>query len=191
MIYDVIHEEASRLAQQLAREGVDLNEAKKFGDYYRWKKFNEHAVTKYLDTMASNPPARSRQTKRYYIAMRNVWTNWKSQLRGADKCRAFLWAVRLAQIPQELRNDRQDPSVTTTDKPQYKAGQSVQCVLIGRTKGGGWKAKIVGTELSGPVTGGNPPTTVTENQTVSLQIATISADQKSITFRWPLPSTKK
>ncbi|MFQ3611967.1 MAG: hypothetical protein SNJ72_10800 [Fimbriimonadales bacterium] len=95
--WDTINREAEKLAKELRRTQTDLGEAEKLKDYYLFKDCDEDAVKKYLDTMADNPPERSKKTQRYYHELRRVWNQWNTPLKGIDKARAWGLAVKIAK----------------------------------------------------------------------------------------------
>ncbi|ACX52123.1 hypothetical protein Adeg_0988 [Ammonifex degensii KC4] len=97
MDWEIILREAEGMARCFKQNGVDLNEAKKVLDYYVYKRFDEEAMACYLQTMASNPPLRSKKTQGYYQKLRDLWLNWNTGLKGRDKARAWGWAIRLAK----------------------------------------------------------------------------------------------
>ncbi len=102
--WDAINREAERLADELSQADTELDKAKKLldeaeklKDYFLFKNCDEFAVRKYLDTMATNPPPRSRQTPRCYQTLRDIWNRWNTSLTGIDKARAWGLAVRIAK----------------------------------------------------------------------------------------------
>lgn len=95
--WDTINQEAERLAKLLQRAGTDLGEAEKLKDYYLFKDCDEEAVKRYLDTMADNPPPRSKRTQGYYQQLRSAWNQWNTPLKGIDKARAWGFAVKIAK----------------------------------------------------------------------------------------------
>jgi len=100
--WEKVLREAEELARQLRRARVDLNEAvneaEKALTFYLYKNCNEEAMRRYLNTMATNPPPRSKKTQRYYCVIRDLWEGWRTDLSGRDKARAWGWAVRLAKV---------------------------------------------------------------------------------------------
>ncbi|BCW94588.1 MAG: hypothetical protein WHS44_11465 [Fimbriimonadales bacterium] len=99
MNWDAIIEAAKKLENLLRRAEIDLNEAEKAIGYYLFKDCDEEAMKKYLETMANNPPPRSKRTQRYYRELYRVWQQWSPQcgLTGRDKARAWGWGVRMAK----------------------------------------------------------------------------------------------
>lgn len=71
--------------------------------------------------------------------------------------------------------------------PALKSGTSVECRLLEeRTKAGGWKAEHVETRLKGHILNSERvPADKQPGNTVTLLIASVSADGKTLTFRWP------
>ena len=67
-----------------------------------------------------------------------------------------------------------------------KSGERVDCVLLpDKTRKGGWKAKVVGRDLIGPVTNTKDiPKSATAGQQVSLRVGAISIRGKHIQFDW-------
>ncbi|MGB9886320.1 MAG: hypothetical protein ACPLRW_04905 [Moorellales bacterium] len=98
MDWDALMEEAEELAVRLKQTGVDLNEAEKVLGYYLYKNCDEKAMSRYLELMATSPPLRSKKTQVHYRTIRSLWMSWRTGLRGADKARAWGWAVRLARV---------------------------------------------------------------------------------------------
>jgi hypothetical protein len=97
MNWDRLMAEAEEMARRLAQTGVDLSEAEKALTYYVYKGFDEQAMRRYLELMATRPPLRSRKTQAHYRKMRDLWLSWRTGLRGEDKGRVWGWAVRLAR----------------------------------------------------------------------------------------------
>lgn len=95
--WDTICKEGERLAQELLSMDVDLSEAQKLGDYFRFKLWNEEAVKRYMNDMATNPPIRSRRSKTHHENICNIWDGWSTQLKGEDKARAWGIAIRTAK----------------------------------------------------------------------------------------------
>ncbi|MCD6508616.1 hypothetical protein J7M22_18600 [Candidatus Poribacteria bacterium] len=89
--------EAEKVANQLVRRDVDLSEAEKMLDIYVQSDYNEEMIRRYLDTMAKNPPPRSKQSQRYFRGMRDIWNMWKPELGGKEKAMAWGWGVRIAK----------------------------------------------------------------------------------------------
>ena len=75
---------------------------------------------------------------------------------------------------------------------RLKSGERVDCVLLPeKTRKGGWKAKVVGRDLIGPVTNTKDiPRSATAGQQVSLRVGAISLRGKHIQFDW-LPDSDK
>lgn len=95
--WDGICREGERLANDFVRQQVDLSEAQKVGDYFRFKHWDEAAVVRYLDEMATNPPLRSRRSQTHYKNIRSIWNGWRTELKGPDKARAWGIAIRTAK----------------------------------------------------------------------------------------------
>lgn len=95
--WDTICKEGERLANDLVRHKVDLSEAQKFGDYFRFKLWDEEAAAIYLNEMAINPPLRSRRSQTHYKNIRSIWNGWRTELKGSDKARAWGIAIRTAK----------------------------------------------------------------------------------------------
>ncbi len=100
--WDTINSEAERLANELFRADTDLGEAERLKDYYLFKNCDEDAIRKYLDTMATNPPPRSKRTQRYYQSLRDIWKRWNTSLTGIDKARAWGLAVKITRYRKVL-----------------------------------------------------------------------------------------
>lgn len=98
MDWDRLMAEAEEMARRLKQAGVDLNEAKKALTYYLYRGCDERAMLRYLDTMATKPPLRSKKSQVHYRGIRDLWVGWRTGLRGADKARAWGWAIRLARV---------------------------------------------------------------------------------------------
>lgn len=98
MDWDRLMTEAEEMARRLRQAGVDLSEAKKALDYYLYKGCDEQAMRRYLEIMATKPPLRSKKTQAHYRGIRDLWLGWRTSLRGADKARAWGWAIRLARV---------------------------------------------------------------------------------------------
>lgn len=71
--------------------------------------------------------------------------------------------------------------------PVLKSGTSVECRLLEeRTKAGGWKAELVGTDCKGHIVNSDRvPEGKEPGDIVTLVIASVSADRKTLVFRWP------
>ncbi|GIW89776.1 MAG: hypothetical protein KatS3mg109_0208 [Pirellulaceae bacterium] len=95
--WDVIMQEAERVAGELRRLAVDLAEAEKVGDYFIGHGYNEEQMKRYLELLATNPPVRSRRSQGHYRNLRDIWQRWRTSLAGVDKARAWGWGVRLAK----------------------------------------------------------------------------------------------
>lgn len=111
--WDNIGTDAKWVARELERLEVDLAEAEKLVDYYLFKGCSEEAMLRYLDTLAQNPPPRSRRSQRHYRNLRDIWQRWNTTLTGVDKARAWGWAVRSAKASRvearlgaKLRSER-------------------------------------------------------------------------------------
>lgn len=89
--------EGERLAKLLIKQEVDLSEAQKAGDYYRFKGWDEAAMKKYLSEMDKNPPVRSNRSQRHYSNIHKIWTGWQTNLQGVNKARAWVIAIRTAK----------------------------------------------------------------------------------------------
>lgn len=94
--WERILDAAEQLARQLRGRDIDYNEAKKALDFYLANGCDDRVMQDYLNLMATQPPARSKQTRRYYQALRDVWSQWQPGLQGIDKARAAGWALRMA-----------------------------------------------------------------------------------------------
>ena len=95
--WERIMSEAEQLAAALRRQGVDLAEAEKAGDYFIGHQYDESSMMEYLALLATNPPQRSQRSQRHYQWIRDIWEGWRTQLRDKDKARAWGWGVRLAK----------------------------------------------------------------------------------------------
>jgi len=95
--WDMIMDEAERLAGSLLSFDVDLSEAQKVGDYFVAKGCDREVVLKYLREMSKNPPPRSRRTQPYYQKLLQIWQGWRSQLPAQDQARAWGWGARVAK----------------------------------------------------------------------------------------------
>lgn len=96
--WDMIMDEAERLAGSLLSLDVDLSEAQKVGDYFVAKGCDREIVLKYLREMSKNPPPRSRRTQPYYQKLLQIWQGWRSQpTEKRDQACAWGWAVRIAK----------------------------------------------------------------------------------------------
>lgn len=192
MGFDAIFVEAERLANQLVSRKVDTAEAKKVADYYRSNNFTDSLVTKYLERMSQNPPVRSKKTQPQYRALYEVWRNWRPNLNGVDKGRAFAWAIKLAQVHDQFATIRPGPSQPgqhrSENRVSLKSGDRVRCVLTSQTKSGTWKAKWVDGDLEGPISSGAPASGLSAGQEVELEVATVG--DKNISFRWPKQDKK-
>ncbi|MGO8747475.1 MAG: hypothetical protein ACLQNE_15995 [Thermoguttaceae bacterium] len=71
-----------------------------------------------------------------------------------------------------------------------KSGVAIPCVLLAeRTRKGGWRAKLVNRELSGPITNwANMPQSARPGQVVELRVGAVSNNGTHIQFHW-LPSS--
>ena len=67
-----------------------------------------------------------------------------------------------------------------------KTGDKVQCVLLGgKTRKGGWKAKLLERGTEGPITNTEDvPESAKVGQIVTLRVGAISQDGKRIQFHW-------
>lgn len=87
-----------------------------------------------------------------------------------------------AKEPKARRNKR--PNMRPLGLP--KSGDLVECILLAeKTRRGGWKAKLVKSDLVGPITNSSdvPPDTH-PNKTVTLRIGAISDDGKHLQLVW-------
>ena len=75
---------------------------------------------------------------------------------------------------------------------RLKSGERVDCVLLPeKTRKKGWKAKVVGRDLVGPITNTKDiPKSVSVGQKVSLRVGAISTGGKHIQFDW-LPDSDR
>lgn len=101
--WDKIIEEAEKLEPKFLRQEVDLSEAEKAGDFFINHAYNENDMARYLETLATKPPERSKKSKRHYRNIRNIWQGWRTSLKDKDKARAWGWGVRLAKSQVVLR----------------------------------------------------------------------------------------
>ncbi|MCS7066599.1 MAG: hypothetical protein NZL85_10075 [Fimbriimonadales bacterium] len=99
--WNTIGEQAERVVRELTRLQVDLNEAEKLVDYYLFKGCDDEAMSRYLDTLAQDPPPRSRRSQHHFRNLRDIWNRWNTPLTGVDKARAWGWAVRLAKAERQ------------------------------------------------------------------------------------------
>ena len=83
-----------------------------------------------------------------------------------------------------FRGPREDPGTAGSGRPH--SGQKAQCVLLEqKTRKGGWRARLLGRELSGPVTNSaDVPSSAGPGQVVTLRIGAMSADGGRIQFDW-------
>ncbi len=93
-----IMREAEKVANQLIRRGVDLNEAQKLLDIYVQSGYDEGMIGRYLETMAKNPPQRSRKSQGYFRGLREIWRIWSPEFTGKEKAMAWGWGVRMAKV---------------------------------------------------------------------------------------------
>jgi dsDNA-binding SOS-regulon protein len=97
--WDAIMDEAERLAELLQQKQIDLSEAEKLLGYFVYKNYDPAAVSRYLDIMSKNPPPRSKRSQ----SLKEIWSGWRTDLAGADKARAWGWAVRIARTKGEKK----------------------------------------------------------------------------------------
>jgi hypothetical protein len=86
---------------------------------------------------------------------------------------------------RSLNCDRESPS-----RSGPKSGTAIPCVLLAeRTRKGGWRAKLVNRELSGPITNwADMPQSAKPGQVVELRVGAVSNNGTHIQFHW-LPSS--
>ena len=96
--WDLIMAEAEKVSREMRQRAVDLSGAEKAVDYFIDHGYDEAKMTHYLELLADNPPMRSKRSKRHYESIRTIWRAWRTPLTGADKVRAWGWAVRLAKV---------------------------------------------------------------------------------------------
>jgi len=86
---------------------------------------------------------------------------------------------------RKMNRDRKE-----SGRPGLKSGTAIPCVLLAeRTRKGGWRAKLVNRQLSGPITNWTDvPQAATPGQVVELRVGAISNDGTHIQFHW-LPSS--
>jgi len=101
--WDAIMDEAERLAGLLQQKQIDLSEAEKLLGYFVYKNYDPAAVSRYLDIMSENPPPRSKRSQLYFRSLKEIWSGWRTDLAGADKARAWGWAVRIARTQGEKK----------------------------------------------------------------------------------------
>ena len=113
---------------------------------------------------------------------------------GLDKAGATWWRQRrVLPAPGSVTESRGDtPSrestpisrQTTTPPMVLKSGTKVRCVLLEeKTKKGGWKASITGSDLKGHILPGNEPPDIKAGDQVELVIH--STNPNNLSFRWP------
>lgn len=95
--WDRILDESQWLAREFRRRRVDLSEAKKAGDYYASKSYDDKAMGRYLKHMADRPPPRSRRSQPHFENLNQIWQAWHTTLKGRDKARAWGWGIREAR----------------------------------------------------------------------------------------------
>lgn len=93
-----ILDEADWVSEQLYRQGIDLAEAQKVGDYFVRQNYSDKAMAHYLELLANRPPPRSQRSQRYFKGLQKIWSNWRTTLSGADKARAWGWGVRGVRV---------------------------------------------------------------------------------------------
>lgn len=94
---DAMLDDAEWLARQLRQRNVDLSEAQKAGGYYASKEYDDKAMARYLQVMATNPPPRSQRSQSHFRNLWDIWRTWQTGLTGKDKAQAWGWGVRLAR----------------------------------------------------------------------------------------------
>lgn len=205
---DQIMQVAEKVAAELVQLRVDLGEAQKAGDYFRWQEYDERAMARYLDTLAEHPPPRSQRTKRQYQGIREVWSRWNTNLQRDDKARAWGWAVRLAKtgvfkpLAGAVRPSPPTPggrpsfgkppgryaiagsSPARPEPTTYASGRRVKCKLLAeKSKKGLWRAQILGTEITGHVLPGSEPPDLAPDKEVELEIHSCRPPSPAA-FRW-------
>lgn len=90
--------EAQSISDRLKRSGVDPNEVAKAVQFFSYYGFDRHLFERYLSTMASNPPPRSKRTKKHYEAIHSIWRSSGVNLTPEEKGYAWSWAVRLMRV---------------------------------------------------------------------------------------------
>jgi hypothetical protein len=77
------------------------------------------------------------------------------------------------------KRDQRNPSLPTT-------GDKVECVLLdGKTRKGGWRAKLLKCGAEGPITNtADVPKSAEPGQMVTLRVGTITHDGKRVQFHW-------
>lgn len=76
-------------------------------------------------------------------------------------------------------------ATSTIAAPDLTKGAQVICLLTGRTKKGGWFAKLVTGDASGPVTNGDQmPSSLKIGQQVLLRLNGINGEGKYASFQW-------
>ena len=84
------------------------------------------------------------------------------------------------------RGKRRAPA-NEQEEPTWKAGKLVECLLLPqKTRRGGWRAKISGTEHEGPVTNWQDiPSNLSADDRVELRLCGISKQTGAAQFAWP------
>lgn len=73
----------------------------------------------------------------------------------------------------------------TIETPELSSGAHVACLLTGRTKKGGWFAKLAVGEASGPITNaGQMPSSLEVGQSVLLRLNGINSAGRFASFQW-------
>ncbi len=103
--WDQIIQEAEQLERKFLRQEVDLSEAEKAGDFFIKHGCNENEMARYLKTLATKPPERSKKSQGHYRNIRNIWQGWRTSLQDKDKARAWGWGIRLAKSQVVLKID--------------------------------------------------------------------------------------
>ncbi len=76
-------------------------------------------------------------------------------------------------------------ATSTIAVPDLAKGTQVKCELTGRTKKGGWFAKLISDEASGPITNAaKMPTNLEIGQVVLLRLNGINKEAKFPSFQW-------
>lgn len=105
------------------------------------------------------------------------------------------WLKRLAALPDSSASTRSAQATSGRGRglvaAELKPGDVVDAVLLEeRTRRGGWKARHVGTGMTGPIVNSDAvPSDRAPGDTVKLLVASVS--RRDASFRWPNePSTR-
>ena len=95
MDWEKIMKEGQKLADQLKREKVDSNEAKKALGFYKACGYDDRKLETFLALMGKDSAARTKTTVSYYRGLKKALELWKTDLVGEERAMAGGWGLRM------------------------------------------------------------------------------------------------